>query len=122
MDIDVDATELRELQLDYLQATRENVSTLRKHADALASRKQFKSAFPVLLYLSHQLKGSGGSLGFPRVTEIAAQMSAELNDFLDDAMPRPTPQQLSESIGRLAMELDDELTSRIASLSSEAVS
>jgi HPt (histidine-containing phosphotransfer) domain-containing protein len=122
MAITVDADDLRDLQIDYLRTTKETVPSLRRHAHSLASRKQFKSSFPVLLYLAHQLKGSGGSLGFPRVTEIAAEMSLHLNEFLDDAVPRPTPEELSKSMVILASELESELTARIAALGSEAVS
>jgi chemotaxis protein histidine kinase CheA len=101
--------ELRTLQLDYLLSARETVDLIRQHALTLASRNQFKTAFPVLLYLSHQLKGSGGTLGFPKISDIAGRLSGELNRFLDDAGPRPDPGELSGSMVALSDELDSSI-------------
>ena len=109
MTIDVPVDELRALQLDYLSSTRDTVKLMRQHGKALGSRKEFKTAFPVLLYLSHQLKGSGGSLGFPEVTELAARMSSELNQFLDDVSPRPAPGDLSRAVMTIADEMEQVL-------------
>lgn len=111
-----DLQELHDLQLDFLGSTRDSLETLRKHAASLASQRMFKSAFPVLLYLLHQMKGSGGSLGFPRVTELAARMHSELNLFLDESEERPTPEQLSASLLQLADELEQELEQSVREL------
>ena len=107
MPVDVSRDELRELQLDYLASTRDTAKLMKKHGESLGSRKLFKTAFPVLLYLSHQLKGSGGSLGFPEITALATRMSGQLNDFLDDLTPRPSPDEMSKSVIELARELED---------------
>lgn len=117
---DVPADELRELQLEYLTSTRETVQLMKQHGKSLSSRKQFKTAFPVLLYLSHQLKGSGGSLGFPQITELASKMSGELNQFLDDVSPRPEPGDLSRAVIALADEMEsvvDRETTRVSGAS-----
>ena len=91
--------ELRELQIDYLKDVQETAEVLRKHGKHLAGRNQFKTSFPVLLFMSHQLKGSGGSLGFPKISELAQQISVALNQYLeDDTAPRLTPQELSLSV------------------------
>ncbi|MEO8036550.1 MAG: Hpt domain-containing protein [Acidobacteriota bacterium] len=110
--------ELRELQRDYLRDVRETVEIIRRHGAGLASRGSFKTAFPPLLFLAHQLKGSGGSLGFPRITELAKQMSKELNLFLEseEESKRPTPQQLSETLGSIAFELEREVTTAQSAL------
>jgi len=101
--------ELRDLKLDYLADVRDKVTLIRHHGVALGNKSRFKTSFPVLLYLAHQLKGSGGSLGFPRITEVAKQMSSQLNEFLDDAGPRPTPQELSKGVLQLAGQLEQVL-------------
>ena len=102
--------DLRRLRNEYLADVRETVELIRQHGHGLATRGSFKQSFPVLLFLAHQLKGSGGSLGFPRITELALQMSRELNLFLDDEQtPRPTPQQLSEALLTVAQELENEV-------------
>lgn len=108
---DVPADEIRNLQLDYLLSARETVQMMKEHAASLGSRRQFKTAFPVLLYLTHQLKGSGGTLGFGRISELAAQMAGELNRFLDDAAPRPDPGELSSSIVGITTELENVINS-----------
>jgi chemotaxis protein histidine kinase CheA len=111
--------ELRELQRDYLRDVQETIETLRHHGRGLASRGTFKTAFPALLFLTHQLKGSGGSLGFPRITELARKMSQELNLFLEEEeqqSPRPTPQELSQSLLSISSELEREVTTAQSAL------
>jgi chemotaxis protein histidine kinase CheA len=103
---DLDETELRELQRDYLRDVREKLTLLRHHGAALEDRRRFKTSFPVLLFIAHQLKGSGGSLGFPEITDVARQMSDQLNGFLDDLRPRPSPTELSQNILTMADMLD----------------
>jgi chemotaxis protein histidine kinase CheA len=104
--------ELRELRRDYLTDVRETIEIIRHHSQALSSRGAFKSSFPALLFLSHQLKGSGGSLGFPRITELARQMGKELSLFLeaDEDVVRPSPKELSDSLREISFELEREVT------------
>lgn len=119
MTADVSLEELRELQIDYLTDVRDKLPLLRRHAKDLGTRKRFKTSFPLLLFLSHQLKGSGASLGFPRISELATAMSEELNLFLDDeAEERRTPQQLSANVIAIADELDRTVKSCEAELGS----
>lgn len=106
MPADVADQELRDLKRDYLKDVRDKLSLIRHHGQALGNRTRFKTSFPVLLYLAHQLKGSGGSLGFPGITETAKRMSLQLNEFLDDAGPRPNPQELSKGVLDLAGQLE----------------
>lgn len=107
---DLEDAELRELQRDYLRDVREKLGLLRHHGAALEDRRRFKTSFPVLLFIAHQLKGSGGSLGFPEITDVARQMSDQLNGFLDDLRPRPSPTELSQNILAMAGVLDDTVT------------
>lgn len=98
--------DLRELRLEYLADVRDKAKQMKQHAASLGRSRQFKSAFPVLLFLSHQLKGSGGSLGFPRISELARSMSDELNRYLEsDSYPRRTPSELSETVARVSEEM-----------------
>ncbi|HVT45875.1 MAG TPA: Hpt domain-containing protein [Thermoanaerobaculia bacterium] len=108
---DVSSDEMRELRLDYLRDVREKVELIRDHGKQLVSGKQFKIAFPALLFLSHQLKGSGGSLGYPRISELASAMNGKLNAFLEeDRHPRLSPQELSVSIIAIGEQLDTEIS------------
>ncbi|MDQ6802000.1 MAG: Hpt domain-containing protein [Acidobacteriota bacterium] len=99
--------ELRNLQRDYLENVQETAVRLRQQSRDLGSHDRFKNSFPELLFVAHQLKGSGGSLGFPRITELARRMGDELNLFLDQTeVQRPTPEELSEMLIVLSHELE----------------
>jgi len=99
--------ELRTLRRDYLDNVQETALRLRQQSYDLGSHGRFKSSFPELLFVAHQLKGSGGSLGFPSITELARRMSAELSLFLDQTeVQRPTREELSEMLIVLSHELE----------------
>jgi HPt (histidine-containing phosphotransfer) domain-containing protein len=111
--------ELADLQRDYLADVARAIETMRAHGRGLAESGTFKSAFPALLFLAHQLKGSGGSLGFPGISNVALAMSRELSHFLDDERAdRPTPEELSRTLTVLTSELEREVASAQAHLSS----
>jgi chemotaxis protein histidine kinase CheA len=102
--------DLRELQRDYLVDVRSAIDVLRTHGRDLGGVSGFKDSFPALLFMAHQLKGSGGSFGFPRITEVARKIGDELSLFLDDQhATRPTPAQLSETLLQLSGELEQEV-------------
>lgn len=95
----VSAEELMSLKLEYLADVREKLQLMRHHGQGLLKKRSFRTSFPILLYLAHQLKGSGGSLGFPEITELAQKVGEELNGYLDDdTAQRPKPQELSASV------------------------
>jgi len=113
--------DLVDLQRDYLADVETTIATMREHGRALAERGTFKSAFPALLFLSHQLKGSGGSLGFPQISTVADEMRRELSLFLDDErVDRPTPEELSRKIVALTDELAREVHSAACPASSSS--
>lgn len=104
--------DLADVQRDYLADVETTIETMREQGRALGERGAFKDAFPKLLFLAHQLKGSGGSVGFPRISEVAEEMRHELNLFLDDERAqRPTPEELSRKIVALTDELAREVHS-----------
>lgn len=96
--------ELEQLRSDYLADVRAKALEIRAQG-----RGEFKDAFPRLLFLAHQLKGSGGALGFPRITDVARRMTDELTRFLDDEVAaRPTPEMIAASLDALSRELERE--------------
>jgi HPt (histidine-containing phosphotransfer) domain-containing protein len=102
--------DLRDLQLDYLADLGPTIDQIREHSERLSTQSGFKTAFPALLFLAHQLKGSGGSLGFPRISELAGRMREELNLFLDqEQVSPPTLPVLSQRLVALAEELQSEV-------------
>lgn len=103
---------LRDLQRDYLDDVRKTVDEIRAHGRGLAEEGTFKRSFPALLFLAHQLKGSGGSLGFPRISDVAREMTRRLDGFLDEErIDRPTPAELSRSLLALSSDLEREVES-----------
>lgn len=100
--------ELRQLQLDYLSDVGEKIAIIRQHCRGLEG--SFRESFPALLFIAHQLKGSGGSLGFPRITELAEQMKRELNLFLDDEIAhRPRPRDVAATLLGIADAMEEEV-------------
>lgn len=98
--------ELRELRRGYIDTTRDTLITLRQHTKALPQNGQFKSSFPVLLYFAHQLKGSGGTLGFDGISAAAIELTEELESFLDDTIERPAPEELATRVSSVLDRLE----------------
>jgi HPt (histidine-containing phosphotransfer) domain-containing protein len=103
--------ELRDLQRDYLTDLHQVIDRMREHGRGLGDHQRFAASFPELLFLAHQLKGSGGSLGFPEITNVARRITDQLNLFLDEQhAERPTPEQLSKTLLALSGELEREVS------------
>ena len=100
------AEELRQLRTEYLADLEEQVALIRQHGDALLSRRKFKISYPVLLYVAHQLKGSGGTIGFAEISDLGKKLSESLDSFLSDTEKRPSPGELSKAVLAIARELD----------------
>jgi HPt (histidine-containing phosphotransfer) domain-containing protein len=62
--------ELNELRREFLGEAREKVNEM----DAALSGLETDEAVERLAYLAHQLKGSGGSYGYQRLSEDAAEI------------------------------------------------
>ncbi|MFN2238719.1 MAG: Hpt domain-containing protein [Thermoanaerobaculia bacterium] len=103
------ANELEMIRKDYLDDMKRMAANVRTHAGSLTEGKRFKTSFPVLLYSAHQIKGSGGMLGFPELTEIGSKMAEVLGSFLEESEARPTAASLASSMLALSAELDDAL-------------
>jgi len=103
--------DLRDLQRDYLTDLQQVIDRIREHGRGLGEQHRFAASFPELLFLAHQLKGSGGSLGFPAITSVARRISDQLNLFLDEQQAaRPTPEELSRTLLALSSELEREVS------------
>jgi HPt (histidine-containing phosphotransfer) domain-containing protein len=62
--------ELNELRREFLGEAREKVDEL----DAAVADLQSADAIERLAYLAHQLKGSGGSYGYPCISDDATEI------------------------------------------------
>jgi chemotaxis protein histidine kinase CheA len=104
------ADELQMIRQDYLDDMKRTAANVRTHTASLTDGKRFKISFPVLLYSAHQIKGSGGMLGFPELTEIGSKMAELLGSFLEESEQRPTAASLASSLAALSAELDEALS------------
>ena len=102
--------DLRELREDYLATLNETIETLEMHAKGLSESTRVKTSFPVLLYLTHQIKGTAGTLGFPGISEIARDLATNLEDFLSKEKPTVSREEISTS----ALEAVEKLKAAIA--------
>lgn len=86
--------ELNELRREFLVEAGEKV---REMESALASRS--RESLERLAYLAHQLKGSGGSYGYQRISSDAA----ELEKMLESEAEKP--EQLASYVEKLRTEI-----------------
>lgn len=102
--------ELNELRREFLDEAREKVIEIESALEQTFSPE----AIDRLTYLAHQLKGSGGSYGYQRISTDAAELEKALESVADDGalFPdlEPKIQQhvvnLRAEIDRCARELD----------------
>ena len=101
--------ELNELKREFLDEAREKISEM------LSALEQAPAADAMerLTYLAHQLKGSGGSYGYQRISTDAAELEKALEKISNDgeqyASLEPEIQQhvvsLQSEVDRCAREL-----------------
>ena len=101
-DLEVPAELIDKLRQDYLQDCQEKIQLIQQQARALGTRAGFKTAFPILLYVTHQLKGSGGSYGFTAISEGAMRLHTRLSDHLEIGQVPADLSDLATEIGKLA--------------------
>lgn len=87
--------ELNELKREFLDEARDKVQEMQS---ALEARD--REALERVAYLAHQLKGSGGSYGYQRISTDAAELekAVESND--------PVPESLRQYVVSLRTEID----------------
>lgn len=73
-----DSPEFRELMGEYLTSLPGVVNQLR----AAVTRRNYETVAAI----GHNLKGSGGTLGFPELTEIATRLEVAAKKRLDEAI------------------------------------
>jgi len=72
--------ELDELKREFLDEARGKVSEMQSALEQAPS----SGALERLTYLAHQLKGSGGSYGYQRISTDAAELEKALESVTDD--------------------------------------
>lgn len=94
--------ELNELKREFLDEAREKVTEIQTALDRVEDDK----AREHIAYLAHQLKGSGGSYGYQRIsTEAAALEKCVEATSIDEARVQQYVVSLRSEIDRAAREL-----------------
>lgn len=95
--------ELNELRREFLDEAREKVSEI----ESVLERAPAAEAIDRLTYLAHQLKGSGGSYGYQRISTDAAELEKALETVADDgAAFTGLEAKIQQHVGNLRAEID----------------
>jgi HPt (histidine-containing phosphotransfer) domain-containing protein len=99
--------ELNELKREFLDEAREKVAEMDATLAGLAS----KDAVERLAYLAHQLKGSGGSYGYQRISDDAAEIEKASESLLPatNGTHAALEQKIREHVGNLRTEIENGL-------------
>ena len=71
--------ELNELKREFLDEAREKVDEMQTAVESVRERESLDR----LAYLAHQLKGSGGSYGYQRISTDAAELEKIVESLVD---------------------------------------
>ncbi len=92
--------ELDELKREFLAEADEKVREMQDALDADPSSTSLER----LAYLAHQLKGSGGSYGYQRISLDAAEIE-KVVEMIDPAAQAPFDGRIQEHVGNLRDEI-----------------
>jgi HPt (histidine-containing phosphotransfer) domain-containing protein len=94
--------ELNELRREFLDEARGKVTEMQS---ALTGEHN-PDALERLSYLAHQLKGSGGSYGYQRISDDASGLEKAIQEGRVDGDLAPFVERLGAEIERASKELD----------------
>jgi len=94
--------ELDELKREFLAEAEEKV---REMATALAAGRD-PEALERVGYLAHQLKGSGGSYGYQRISADAAEIEKTVESVNDGGLDSGAQKKIQEHVGNLRAEIE----------------
>ncbi|HYC93084.1 MAG TPA: Hpt domain-containing protein [Thermoanaerobaculia bacterium] len=94
--------ELNELKREFLDEAREKVDEMQTALDRVRERE----ALERLAYLAHQLKGSGGSYGYQRISTDAAELE-KVVESIDGGSSSPVQEEkIQQHVLNLRNEID----------------
>lgn len=93
--------ELNELRREFLTEAREKVVEMQDAATGQAAPESSER----LVYLAHQLKGSGGSYGFQGISEQAAEIEKAMEDSRANGGVQNT-ESIRDRVAGLLAEID----------------
>ncbi len=101
--------ELDELKREFLAEAEEKVREMQTALEA----GRAPDALQRLGYLAHQLKGSGGSYGYQRISADAAEIEKTVDSVSNGGLDTSAAQKIARHVGNLRAEIQ----SRVAELS-----
>ena len=94
--------ELDELKREFLVEAEEKVREIERAFDAPRSRESIDR----MSYLAHQLKGSGGSYGFQRISTHAADLEKALETAVKETSDESLEAKIREHVAELRSEIE----------------
>lgn len=100
---DVVDYELNELKREFLDEAREKVVEMESALASVGERESLDR----LAYLAHQLKGSGGSYGYQRISTDAAELEKVVESLTEGTSSEANaPEKIQEYVANLRVEID----------------
>lgn len=95
--------ELDELKREFLDEAREKVVDMEAALPEVPARE----ALDRLAYLAHQLKGSGGSYGYQKISTEAADLERAVESIVAQGSEEAAePESLGQYVSNLRVEID----------------
>ena len=94
--------ELNELKREFLDEALEKVEEMQTAAGTVSERQSLDR----LAYLAHQLKGSGGSYGYQRISTDAAELEKVVESLTDGQESGAEAEKIRECVTNLRTEID----------------
>ena len=95
--------ELNELRREFLDEAREKVDEMQSTFDGQRDRNSLDR----LAYLAHQLKGSGGSYGYQRISDDAAELEKAIESLAEQNGEGPSlDEKIRTHVGNLRSEIE----------------
>jgi len=94
--------ELDALKREFLSEAEEKVREMQTALGAAGDRDSLDR----LGYLAHQLKGSGGSYGYQRISADAAEIEKVIESASDGGIDRRLEEKILQHVGNLRAEID----------------
>ena len=94
--------ELNELKREFLDEAREKVVEMQTALDRVRERETLDR----LAYLAHQLKGSGGSYGYQRISTDAAALEKVVESLGDGGGGSSEEEKIQQYVLNLQSEID----------------
>lgn len=94
--------ELNELKREFLDEAREKVVEMQSALDRVAVRESLER----LAYLAHQLKGSGGSYGYQRISADAAELEKVVESIDGNGSSATQEEKIQQYVLNLRTEID----------------